>query len=209
MFHHITDSPTVQKSKCVLSFDSFKDIINRYSNYDSLEKVVEKPSNKKIAITFDDGLEDVYTLAYPFLKSKNIPFTIFVITDLLDTEGYITTNQLIEMASDELVTVGSHGVSHKILKHCNINEQKYEISESKQRLEKIISQPINAFAFSHGMFNKNTVKLMGEYKFGFTVKEYPLNVISARNKKLLPRFNVEDKTFSNINEKLQKIFKGK
>lgn len=209
MFHHITDSPTVQRSKCVLSFDSFKDIINHYSNYDFLEKVVEKPLSKKIVITFDDGLEDVYTLAYPFLKSKNIPFTIFIITDLLDTAGYVTTEQLKEMANDDLVTIGAHGVSHKVLNSCNWEEQKYELLESKKRLEKITGKPVNAFAFSHGGFNKKTIKLMKNYKYGFTVKERPLNAVTVINKKLLPRFNVENNTLSVTKQTLERLFKDK
>ena len=72
IFHHITDAPECQKSKCVLPFAKFTGFIESYRNYDSLPSVLKNPARKKIAITFDDGLQDVYTLAYPYLKEKNI-----------------------------------------------------------------------------------------------------------------------------------------
>lgn len=39
---------------------------------------------KLINITFDDGFSDIYTNAYPILKRYNIPFTIYVSTDMPD-----------------------------------------------------------------------------------------------------------------------------
>lgn len=208
LFHHITDSPTVCRSGCVLSYDKFTGIIEKYSQYADLNSVVKKPSEKQIAITFDDGLLDVYEIAYPFLKERNIPFTIFVITDFLDTPGYITKDHLKKMASDSLVTIGSHGVTHKNINSLSPSEQKYELNHSKEYIEEIIGKPVNSFAFSHGQYDKSSVKLMKNYRYGFTVDSYPLNFITARNLKLLPRINVDNNSFDSTCLKLSKIFKG-
>ena len=40
---------------------------------------------KTVAVTFDDGYLDNYTVAYPILKRYQIPATIFVITELIGT----------------------------------------------------------------------------------------------------------------------------
>ncbi len=37
------------------------------------------------AVTFDDGYEDFYRLAFPLLKRKGIPAAVFVVTDLVGT----------------------------------------------------------------------------------------------------------------------------
>lgn len=37
-----------------------------------------------VALTFDDGFVDNYTTAYPILKRRNLPFTIYVATGLID-----------------------------------------------------------------------------------------------------------------------------
>ena len=208
LFHHITDNPPVCRSGCLLSYEKFTGIIEKYRNYADLNSVVEKPHKKQIAITFDDGLLDVYETAYPFLKEKNIPFTIFVIADFLDTPGYITTDNLKEMASDSPVTIGSHGVTHKNINSLSPSEQKYELNHSKEYIEEIIGKPVNSFAFSHGQYDKSSVKLMKDYRYGFTVNSYPLNFITARNLKLLPRINVDNNSFDSVGLKLSKIFKG-
>lgn len=46
----------------------------------------DKPIDKNyIIITFDDGYKSVYTTAYPILKKYNVPFTVFLTTESIDT----------------------------------------------------------------------------------------------------------------------------
>ena len=87
VFHHVTDSPDLKMSSCILATNKFDDLVNKYSGYfislnTLLKKKVILP--RGIVITFDDGLEDVYTVAYPILKSRNIPFTVFIVYNFLD-----------------------------------------------------------------------------------------------------------------------------
>jgi peptidoglycan/xylan/chitin deacetylase (PgdA/CDA1 family) len=54
-----------------------------------MDQLVERISNNKsskkfIAITFDDGYIDNYTIAYPLLKEMSIPFTVYVSTGMPD-----------------------------------------------------------------------------------------------------------------------------
>lgn len=208
IFHHISENPPVCKSGCKLSYDKFTRLLEGFDNYATLTEVVEKPSERHIAVTFDDGLKDVYETAYPFLKERNIPFTVFIVTDFLDTEGYITTENLKELAADGLVTIGSHGVTHKNLNNLSAEEQKAELTESKRIIESIIGKPVNAFAFSHGQYNKDTLRLMNDYDYGFSTRQLPLNCITEINHKTLPRFNVDSNSFDYVKAELLKIFKG-
>ena len=206
IFHHISDNPPVCKSGCKLSYDKFTGLLEGFDNYATLTEVVEKPSERHIAVTFDDGLKDVYEMAYPFLKERNIPFTVFIVTDFLDTEGYITTENLRELASDGLVTIGSHGVTHKNLNSLSAEDQKAELTESKRIIESIIGKPVNAFAFSHGQYNKDTLRLMNDYDYGFSTRQLPLNCITEINQKTLPRFNVDSNSFDSVKNVLNRLF---
>lgn len=48
-------------------------------------------SGKEVVLTFDDGYKNNLTVAYPFLESLGVPFTVFVCSDLVEIEGYVPT----------------------------------------------------------------------------------------------------------------------
>ena len=201
MFHHIDDGAIVQKSGCVLSKNKFLEILDSGLEFAAVIDLVKHRyrNSGKCAITFDDGLQDVYRVAYPELKKRNIPFTIFVVSNFIDCEGYISSVQLKEMANDSLVTIGSHGVTHELLKGMSIANQHKELTESKTILERIVNKPIRLFALSHGQFDRNTLRILKRikiYSYAFGVKGYPLNMITKRKKYDLPRINCEDKYFN-------------
>lgn len=195
MFHHVTSTPEIKCSGCMLDTDKFYNIVNLLSNFESLEIALKSPHKRKIVITFDDGLADLYTIAYPYLVSRNIPFTAFIITDFLDKPGYISTEQLIEMSKNPLVTIGSHGLSHEIFTKMDNTTKINELKDSKKKLEDVINKKVNVFAYSHGQYDTETLKYTAEYyTYAMSVKEFPLNFIT-NNKMLIPRINIDNMTY--------------
>jgi peptidoglycan/xylan/chitin deacetylase (PgdA/CDA1 family) len=55
--------------------------------YEILTK--RKKASKILVLTFDDGYKDNYEIAYPLLKSKNIPFTIYITTSFLSSSAIL------------------------------------------------------------------------------------------------------------------------
>ncbi len=51
------------------------------------------PSNA-VVITIDDGYRDFYTSAFPILKSRGIPATVFLVTEFLDGRLWLWTEQV-------------------------------------------------------------------------------------------------------------------
>ena len=47
----------------------------------SLERLVAEPDQPGIALTFDDGFENFASVAWPLLKERGLPATLFVVTD--------------------------------------------------------------------------------------------------------------------------------
>jgi peptidoglycan/xylan/chitin deacetylase (PgdA/CDA1 family) len=46
------------------------------------------------AVTFDDGYQDVYEIAFPLLKRKGIPAAVFVVSDLVGNRGLLAHDRL-------------------------------------------------------------------------------------------------------------------
>lgn len=89
---------------------------------------------KTAVITFDDGFESVYRHAWPVLRAREIPFTVFLCTAYLDRpepfpfdlwgldfqsaappDAYrpLTTSQCREMFASGLMQIGAHTHSHE------------------------------------------------------------------------------------------------
>ncbi len=201
MLHYCQDENT-KESPCVISTENlitYLDSGEKYISVDDLDKGAKHYDGAR-CVTIDDSLFDLYTVAYPLLTERQIPFTAFVSSDLLDTDGYITTDQLHEMAQSPYVTIGSHGATHKLLDTLSVDEQRYEIEHSKKVLEEITGKEVKYFAYSNGRYTKETVKLLKSsgYKCAFTVVPRAYNVVSSMKKYELPRLNLTDKTFNKI-----------
>ena len=117
------------------------------------------------AVTFDDGYQSTVENALPELKARNIPCTLFVVSHLpghspwwSGTEGYdredkfVTAEQLVGLPS-ELVTIGSHTMTHPHLSALSEEMAKRELFESRQLLQQTLRREIRLFAFPHGAFN--------------------------------------------------------
>jgi peptidoglycan/xylan/chitin deacetylase (PgdA/CDA1 family) len=68
------------------------------------------------AITIDDGYSDFYDVAWPALRRRKLPATVFVVTDFVDRKRWIWTDKLPFLlsrthAGDLAVDVAGHSIS--------------------------------------------------------------------------------------------------
>ena len=126
--------------------------------------------DKVIAITFDDAYVSIYTEAYPLLRSKNIPFTIFVATDLVgSSRRYLNWQQLNEM-SEHGALVANHTQSHLHLLRFLDGETQHqwqlrirqEITGAQQEIENHLGELPKLFAYPYGEFNLDILALVAD-----------------------------------------------
>lgn len=121
--------------------------------------------DKPIALTFDDGWEDVYIHVYPLAKEYNVKFSMYVVKDLVGTPGYCTEDELREMNESGLVEIGSHTVTHRKLATLSNEEVYKELLDSKQYLKETFNIDTNVICYPSGSFNKSVVNIAKELEY--------------------------------------------
>ena len=123
-----------------------------------------------IAITFDDGYEDIFDYAFPILQKYNVSATIFLISSYIGklnewdaNLGWIHFKHLDKEEITELIQagweIGSHGVNHKNLKGLSKREIESEIGESKKYLENQFNTKVSFYASPFGKINLNILEI--------------------------------------------------
>lgn len=98
------------------------DVISLDAALDRLDAGDDSPS---VVLTFDDGFADVYQNAWPLLRTRNLPFTIYLATAYMgktmrwegstalgDPGQGLHWEQIKEMVDSGLCTIGNHTHTH-------------------------------------------------------------------------------------------------
>jgi peptidoglycan/xylan/chitin deacetylase (PgdA/CDA1 family) len=143
------------------------------------------PNEKYVILTFDDGYEDNYTLAFPILKKYGFKAVIFLVSDLeyniWDSNfgepkvKLLNSEQCLEML-DYGIEFGSHGRYHRDLTKLGVYDVEDEVFNSKLTLEERLGVKIISFCYPYGKVNdlvKEIVKKAG-YKYGVATDSGPV-----------------------------------
>jgi peptidoglycan/xylan/chitin deacetylase (PgdA/CDA1 family) len=148
--------------------------VNSSSPGKSTEPNYQRPM---VVITFDDGLRDFYSSAFPILDKFGFKATVFLTSGLINKNFLTACECLREAEIRELATkgveFGSHTVSHPQLKTLSKNEIVYELAHSKQMIEDIIGCATSLFSYPYRFpeEDKNFTKMLGALLFehGYSV----------------------------------------
>lgn len=131
------------------------------------------PAKKVVWLTFDDGNEDFYTIAYPILKKYKAKATNNIITGFVKkgNAGNLTVKQMKEMMAHGM-SFQSHTVNHPDLSVNDKATQKAELTDSIDFLEDKLNTKVNTIAYPSGRYNQTTLDLAKRtYKLGLTTNE--------------------------------------
>ncbi len=134
--------------------------------------------SRPIILTFDDGYEDNYTLAFPLLQRYGMRAVIFAVVDLerrwnfWDADGekapLLSPGQIREMAAAG-IEFGSHTVSHPYLPELEGSLLRQELIASRQRLEDLIGKAVMSFAYPYGAYSSAVRAAVQEAGYAFAV----------------------------------------
>lgn len=140
---------------------------------------------RPIILTFDDGYEDNYTVAFPVLQQFRFRAVIFTVTDPQRRTNFwdpeepparlLDMRQLQELARHG-IEIGSHTVSHAKLTATPSDIARKELQESKDVLEQLLGSEVLSFAYPYGAVDLKAKQLVREagYRFAAAGNSGPL-----------------------------------
>ena len=202
------DVPEMIEGECEYSITrkTFKKLVEQslkesYS-FSAIKDIFDIKNDKSVFLTFDDGYEGVYKNVLQICEEMGIPFCIFITIGFLNRENYISRKELIELSKCKLCTIGSHTMTHPMLRYLSEDKIKYELSESKQVLEEIIDKEVEFLAYPYGSVfavDDRSIELAEKvgYKMAFTTLAAH-NTCLDGTRFFLPRKNINEKIAEGI-----------
>jgi poly-beta-1,6-N-acetyl-D-glucosamine N-deacetylase len=220
MYHHFGSDTPPSTSVTLEQFDHHLDYLDTHGYHVwPLEKIVallrdhaDLP-DKVVAITVDDAYISVYREAWPRLRARGWPFTVFVATDPVDQglPAMMSWAQMREMAASG-VAFANHSRSHDHLVRRRADESATQWSEriradllhAQQRLQQELGTAPLLFAWPYGEYDNALRELVGS--LGFTAFGQQSGPASRYGDMLaLPRFPmaVAFAALDEVSDKLQ------
>jgi peptidoglycan/xylan/chitin deacetylase (PgdA/CDA1 family) len=179
-YHQITAEVPPANLRFAVSLNQFKRQMrylheNGYASLSLTEMLCRSDSvrsqwRKTFVLTFDDGYENFYTLAYPILRSHGFTATVFLITDKIFKQNdpkreadnrYLTWEQ-IELLHKDDFSFGSHTCSHAMLTKLPRDAIQRELVNSKACLEARLGQEIPWLSYPYAASNSEIQNMSQE-----------------------------------------------
>lgn len=178
LYHHVSDlTPAITSVSPNQFIEHLEYLEENQFSVMSLGEILYAVSEKQalperaVAISFDDAYESVYEVAYPQLKQRGWPFSVFVASEAIDQGygGFMSWDQLREVQQYG-AEIGGHSVSHTHLVRRREREADgqwllrvaEEIDEGNRRIEEELDQSVRLFAYPYGESNIEIRELLEE-----------------------------------------------
>ncbi len=127
----------------------------------ALEGPIEAMPERPIAITLDDGFEDMHSVALPILTRLSLQSTAYISTAYLGGTsrwlGSLGEGERLMLSPGQVrdldaagVEIGAHSHRHIALDEVRFSEAAGEIDRSLHGLQEIVDHPVATFAYPYG-----------------------------------------------------------
>ena len=165
---------------------------NFYNPKDLKKKFHTPKMEKKILITIDDAFSSFYDVAWPYLKKENIPFILFVSTESVGENGYMTWDQIKELEIESTAYIGNHSHTHSYLVDLKNEDFIIDINTSSAIFREMLGYSTIFFTYPFGEYSS----LIKEYiskNFEFSFGQHSGIIDVNKDQHELPRFPINEK----------------
>jgi peptidoglycan/xylan/chitin deacetylase (PgdA/CDA1 family) len=145
--------------------------------------------SKPLVITLDDGYSDLYTTAYPILKSFRFKAVAYIVTSFVGQSRYVTSEQIVEMDQNG-IQIASHTIDHANIGGASLGSATYQLTTSKAWLQHLIGHSVVDFAYPSGKFSSSAVYALQATGYDTAVTELPGTVHSRADRYTWTRIRV-------------------
>ena len=166
--------------------------LNFYNPSNFKDEFTKPKNQKKILLTIDDAFSSFYENAWPYLKKNKIPFILFVSTEPVGKNGYMTWDQIKEIEKEKFAYIGNHSHSHEYMIDFTLGKFKEDIDLSiKIFKEKLGYNPIY-FSYPFGEYSLSQKNYINQ-KFDFAFGQHSGVIDTNKDKYELARFPINEK----------------
>lgn len=125
----------------------------------SIAAGLNDPTERSVAISFDDGQLGQFAYALPILTAHATSATFFVTTSWVGRPGYMSWDQLREMKAAGM-SIQSHTHTHPFLSELDASDLEFELRTSKMELDEHLEQETDALALPGGDWPRRALRLL-------------------------------------------------
>jgi peptidoglycan/xylan/chitin deacetylase (PgdA/CDA1 family) len=145
------------------------------------DAVLQPPTARALAVTFDDAFASVFALAYPIVQSLGLIGTVFAPTSFMSArqrlswpgiENWAATPDASELESmswteidalsDDGWEIGSHTRSHPFLTRLDDAALREELTLSREDVTRQVGRPCRSIAYPSGDVDQRVADLAGD-----------------------------------------------
>ncbi len=197
MYHRFNETKYPSTNIQMDVFDQHMKVIQdlNYNFFDPkffVKEFEKSKSEKQILITIDDGFKSFYREAWPYLKENKIPFILFVSTEPVGKNGYMTWAEIKEVESFDFTLIGHHSHTHEYLIDMSNDDFVMDIEKASKIFKEKLGYIPEIFSYPFGEYSefmKNYISKNFKIAFG----QHSGVIDNNKNKFELPRFPINEK----------------
>lgn len=148
-----------------------------------------------VSFCVDDAFRSFYDVGMPIIRRYDVPVTLFVNTDAVGTSGYLSWDELKELA-EEGVEIGNHTANHAYLVELQPEETyqqwqkriRDDIEKAQQQFNKHLGFKPTLFAYPYGEYSTGVIEIIKGIGFKAAFAQQSGVIHPDHNRYILPRF---------------------
>lgn len=152
MLHEVTRGEQPQHPGLSITCDNLENLLDCAAEAGisivPITDIHEVALARRAVLTFDDIFANACEIAFPLLRKRGVPYTVFITAEYIGKPNFVSQEQLEELKKDPLCTIGFHATSHRMMRE--LSDGQIVENTDPSAFEKVHGVRCEYFAFPYG-----------------------------------------------------------